>query len=138
MDIWTKEKRSEVMSRIRSKNTKPEIILRSLLHKQGYRFRIHRKDLPGKPDIVFPSKKIAIYIHGCFWHFHENCPEGKIPKSNSKFWTEKLQRNIQRDQMYLKEMKKQKWKVFVIWECDIEKRITIVLNKVIEKLESKI
>ncbi len=80
MDIWTKEKRSEVMSRIRSKNMKPEILLRSLLHKQGYRFRIHRKDLPGKPDIVFPTKKIANHVHECFWHFHVNSPEGKIPK----------------------------------------------------------
>ena len=76
MDIWTKEKRSEVMKKIKGKNTKPEKILRSALFRKGYRFRIHRKDLPGNPDIVFPKYKTAVFVHGCFWHFHEDCREG--------------------------------------------------------------
>ncbi len=134
MDIWTKEKRSEVMSRIRSKNTKPEKILRSLLHKQGYRFRIHRKDLPGKPDIIFPSKKIAIYVHGCFWHFHNDCPEGKIPKTNSQFWELKFDKNIKRDKKHLREMHRNKWKTLVVWECQIEKRPEHILKKIIKTL----
>jgi DNA mismatch endonuclease, patch repair protein len=135
MDIWSKEKRSAVMAKIRSKNTKPERILRSALHKQGYRFRIHKNDLPGKPDIVFPTKRIAIYVHGCFWHFHKDCPEGKIPKSNSKFWIDKLNRNIIRDKTYIAEIEKAGWKTFVIWECDIENRLEVVLNRLNKHLK---
>ncbi len=136
MDIWTKKKRSKVMSRIRSKNTKPEIILRSLLHKEGYRFRIHRKDLPGKPDIVFPSKKIAIYVHGCFWHFHKHCPEGRVPKTNSKFWSDKLQKNISRDRKHLREIKKHSWLALVFWECEIENKPEKVMKEIIRMFNS--
>jgi DNA mismatch endonuclease (patch repair protein) len=85
------------MSKIRSKNTKPEKILRSLLHNAGLRYRIHRDDLPGKPDIVFPKQKLVVFVHGCFWHFHKHCREGRIPSTNSSFWKNKLQKNIERD-----------------------------------------
>lgn len=134
MDIWTKEKRSEVMSKIRGKNTKPEIILRSHLFHQGFRFRIHQKNLPGKPDIVLPKYKTAIFVHGCFWHYHKHCKEGRIPSTNSEFWKMKLKRNITKDDENIKSLKKYGWKVFIIWECEIEKQ----LDRTLKKLRSKI
>jgi|ERR1035437_6867633 DNA mismatch endonuclease (patch repair protein) len=130
MDIWTREKRSEVMSNIRGKNTKPELILRSELFKRGYRFRIHRKDLPGNPDIVLPKYKLVIFVHGCFWHFHSKCDEGRIPKSNSVFWKLKLSRNVKRDNENLKKLKDMGWKAYVAWECNIEKRIEQTINEI--------
>ncbi len=130
MDIWTKQKRSEVMSRIRGKNTKPEMILRSELFKRGFRFRVHRKDLPGKPDIVLQKYKTIIFVHGCFWHFHKECKEGRIPSSNSSFWKEKLIKNIAKDKKDKKECEALGWNVIIVWEREIEKK----LNETIEKL----
>lgn len=135
MDIWSKEKRSDVMSKIRSKNTKPEMILRSSLHKLGYRFRIHRKDLPGKPDIVLPKYKTVIYVHGCFWHYHKDCREGRIPDTNSKFWKEKLYKNVERDKKHQNECEKLGWKVFIAWECEIEHDLDELIIKIKEKLK---
>jgi len=123
MDIWSKEKRSEVMSKIRSENTKPERILRSWFFANGLRFRIHRKDLPGKPDIVFAKYKTVILVHGCFWHYHKDCREGRIPSTNSKFWEEKLIKNIQRDEKHQLKLKELGWKVIVVWECEINKNV---------------
>ncbi len=134
MDIWSKEKRSEVMSKIRGKNTKPEKLLRTSLHQRGFRFRIHRKDLPGKPDIIFPKQRIAIFVHGCFWHFHQECNEGRIPSSNSEFWKEKLLKNVSKDAQHIKALESLGWTVLVIWECDIEKQLEKTLSKVISKL----
>lgn len=135
MDIWSKQKRSEVMSKIRGKNTKPEMILRSQLFKQGFRFRIHQKDLPGKPDIVLPKYRTAIFVHGCFWHYHKDCREGRIPSTNSKFWNDKLKRNIARDKANIKALRKDKWKVFVIWECEIEKQLEQTMKKLTTKIK---
>lgn len=123
MDIWSKEKRSAVMSRIRSKNTKPELKLRSLLYAAGLRYRLHRKDLPGKPDLVFAKYKAVIFVHGCFWHFHKECREGRIPGSNTKFWEEKLSKNIGRDERNQLKLEESGWKVIVVWECEIEKQM---------------
>jgi DNA mismatch endonuclease (patch repair protein) len=123
MDIWSKEKRSEVMSKIRSENTKPEKILRSWFYANGLHFRIHRKDLPGKPDIVFAKYKTVIFVHGCFWHYHKDCREGRIPSTNSKFWEEKLLKNIQRDEKHQLKLKELGWKVIVVWECEINKNL---------------
>lgn len=128
MDIWSKEKRSLVMSKIRSKDTKPEIILRSALHKLGYRFRIHKKELPGKPDIVLAKYKTVIFVHGCFWHYHKDCPEGRIPNTNSKYWKEKLLKNIERDKKHQDLCKELGWNVLIIWECKIEKKLEEVLT----------
>lgn len=136
MDIWTKEKRSQVMSKIRGKNTKPELLLRSALFKLGLRYRIHRRDLPGKPDIIFPRLKKALFVHGCFWHFHQDCREGRIPSTNSKFWKEKLEKNILKDKRNIKSLEDMGWQVITIWECDIEKRLDetlIMLQKFISK-----
>jgi len=135
MDIWSKQKRSEVMSKIRGKNTKPELILRSQLFRQGFRFRIHQKDLPGKPDIVLPKYRTVIFVHGCFWHYHKDCREGRIPSTNSTFWKEKLQRNIARDKANIIALRKAKWTVFVIWECEIEKQLEQTMKKLSTKIK---
>jgi DNA mismatch endonuclease (patch repair protein) len=134
MDIWTKEKRSEVMKKIKGKNTKPEKILRSALFRKGYRFRIHRKDLPGNPDIVFPKYKTAVFVHGCFWHFHEDCREGRIPSTNTEFWNNKLSKNIERDKRNINALEEAGWWVLVIWECEIEKNIDDTIQKVMQNL----
>lgn len=111
------------MSKIRSKNTKPEKVLRSWFYANGLRFRIHRKDLPGKPDIVFAKYKTVIFVHGCFWHYHKDCREGRVPSTNSKFWEEKLLKNIQRDEKHQLKLKESGWKVIVVWECEINKNL---------------
>ncbi|MCB9045059.1 MAG: DNA mismatch endonuclease Vsr [Chitinophagales bacterium] len=129
-DIWPENKRKEVMSKIRSKDTKPEMLLRKALFQSGYRYRIHYKQLPGKPDIVFPKKKIAIFVHGCFWHHHKDCREGRIPDTNSKFWKEKLEKNINRDARHVAEIQKMGWKVIVVWECEVEKQLNSTLEKI--------
>lgn len=120
MDVFSPEKRSQVMSRIRSKDTKPEKIIRSILHKQGFRFRINRKDLPGKPDIVLPKYKTVIFVHGCFWHRHEGCKYAYTPKSNVDFWNKKFSSNLQRDKNIQNKLRKSGWKVLTIWECEIK------------------
>lgn len=137
MDIWSKEKRSAVMSKIRGKDTKPEKILRSALFKSGYRFRIHRKDLPGKPDIVLPKYNAIIFVHGCFWHYHADCREGRIPSTNSKFWEEKLQKNIIRDQQHNLKLQEAGWRVMTVWECEIEKHLETLMVKVADFLNDK-
>jgi DNA mismatch endonuclease (patch repair protein) len=118
-DTISKEKRSWNMSRIRAKNTKPEMIVRSALHKAGYRFRLHVSNLPGMPDIVLPKYKTVIFVHGCFWHRHENCRFAYTPKSRSAFWEEKFRKNIERDKFSHKELSEMGWKVLIIWECEI-------------------
>jgi len=118
MDSLTPEKRSWNMSRIRSKNTKPEIIVRSLLHHMGYRFRIHRRDLPGTPDIVLPKYNAVIFVHGCFWHRHPGCPYAYTPKSRVEFWEKKFSDAVRRDKQALHELKELGWKVLVVWECE--------------------
>jgi DNA mismatch endonuclease (patch repair protein) len=134
MDIWTREKRSEVMSKIRGTNTKPELLLRSELFREGFRFRIHQKNLPGKPDIVLAKYKTAIFVHGCFWHFHKDCRDGRIPSSNSKFWKEKLHRNITRDAKNVKELEDLGWTVLVIWECQLYSNLKSVVKRLKKNL----
>ena len=119
MDRISVERRSENMRRIRDKDTAPEMLVRRLVHNLGYRYRLHAKDLPGKPDLVFRGRKKAIFVHGCFWHFHSACREGRIPGSRIEFWEAKLRRNQERDQRHLMAMSQLKWKVLVIWECEI-------------------
>jgi DNA mismatch endonuclease (patch repair protein) len=133
MDHLSKKERSINMSKIRSKNTLPEIRIRKALWKLGYRYRLHYKKLPGKPDIVIVREKIAIFVHGCFWHRHKNCIEASIPKSNSEYWETKINKNIERDKRNQKIIKKMGWKIVVIWECkitkDIEKNILMIKKK---------
>jgi DNA mismatch endonuclease, patch repair protein len=117
MDKLSAERRSANMRQIRSKDTKPEVLLRRLLHAQGYRFRLHRKDLPGKPDLVFPSRKKAIFVHGCFWHQHPGCREGRVPGSRRDYWEPKLVGNQQRDMAAQTALAALGWKYLVVWEC---------------------
>ena len=131
MDVFSPEKRSQVMSRIRSKDTKPEKIIRSILHKLGFRFRINRKDLPGKPDIVLPKYRTVIFVHGCFWHQHEGCKIASKPKSNSEYWKTKFTKNIERDKKNQEELKLMGYRVIIIWECEAK-----VIQKSPEKLKS--
>lgn len=120
MDKITAEKRSENMRRIRSKDTSPELTLRRLIHGIGYRYRLHRKDLPGSPDIVFPGRQKVIFVHGCFWHQHPGCREGRIPGSRLDYWISKLGRNQTRDLANQRLLKEQGWKVLIVWECDLK------------------
>ena len=120
-DVFSKKKRSEVMSLIRSKNTKPELYVRSFLHKNGYRFRLHQNNLPGKPDIVLKRHKVVINVNGCFWHQH-NCGKSNIPKSNRKFWLNKFKNNKKRDRLNTLKLRKLGWKVYKIWECKVNKQ----------------
>ena len=119
MDKISKQRRSENMRRIRSKDTRPEIILRRLAHGLGYRFRLHRKDLPGRPDIVFPGRRKIIFVHGCFWHQHPGCREGRIPESRPEYWVDKMKRNQLRDAANRALLEQQGWKVLVVWECEL-------------------
>lgn len=134
MDIWSKKKRSDVMSKIRGKNTKPETILRSRIFKEGYRYRLHRKDLPGKPDIILPKYNTVIFVHGCFWHYHKDCREGRIPSTNSKYWKKKLEQNVKRDKFVSMQLWRLGWKVLTFWECEVETDVDRVINKIIKKL----
>jgi DNA mismatch endonuclease, patch repair protein len=118
------------MSKIRSKDTKPELLLRSALFKLGYRYRVHVKDLPGKPDIVFKRQRVAIFVHGCFWHYHSDCREGRIPNTNTAFWKNKLSKNIERDKMHLEALYNLGWHVMVVWECEIEKDLKAILKEI--------
>lgn len=122
VDHLSKEHRSWNMSRIRSKDTKPEMIVRSLLHRMGYRFRLYRKDLPGKPDIVLPKYKTVIFVHGCFWHRHKGCNRCTNPSSHRKYWSAKFDRNIKKDHLNRVELRKLGWGVLVIWECEVKNR----------------
>jgi DNA mismatch endonuclease, patch repair protein len=119
MDIVSPKIRSRMMSGIKGKNTKPERIVRSLLHSRGFRFRLHRKDLQGRPDIVMPKYGVTIFIHGCFWHQHQGCKYVKMPTSNIQFWTEKLNGNHKRDQQNVDHLLLAGWRVLIIWECAI-------------------
>ena len=115
------EQRSRNMSAIKSKNTKPEIVVRKILHSMGYRFRLHGKDLPGSPDIILPKYKTVIFVHGCFWHRHENCKYASTPKTRPKFWESKFGANIKRDKISQKNLIKLGWKIIIVWECELKK-----------------
>ncbi|MCK5057374.1 MAG: DNA mismatch endonuclease Vsr [Candidatus Aminicenantes bacterium] len=134
MDIWPKEKRSEVMSRIRSKDTKPEKLVRSLLHRMGYRFRVHVKYLPGKPDIVMKKYNAIIFVHGCFWHLHDDCNEGRIPSTRTEYWAKKLLGNKARDEKHMNELTNMGWRVMRVWECEIEKKTEETIERIINFL----
>ena len=120
-DTFTPEQRSHMMSKIRARNTNPELIVRKYLHSHGFRYRLYKRDLPGHPDIVLSKFKTVIFVHGCFWHAHNNCKYFRMPKSNSEYWVDKINKNVSRDlknQALLREMG---WKVIVIWECELKR-----------------
>lgn len=130
MDVFDKEKRSWIMSRVKNRDTKPEIIVRSIVHRLGYRFRKNNSNLPGCPDIVLTRHRKVIFVHGCFWHGHKKCKRASRPTTNETFWDKKLDMNIVRDKLNSKTLKSLGWKMLTIWECQIKDR-----NQLLSKLE---
>lgn len=131
VDKFSKHKRSEIMSHINSKNTKPEITVRKIIYSLGYRYRLHRKDLPGKPDLAFIKKKKVIFINGCFWHGHSGCKKSALPDTNYEFWNDKIKKNVNRDTLNYQRLKDMGWKYLVIWQCEIK-------NDKLENIKSNI
>ena len=130
-DIFNTFKRKKIMRSIKSKNTKPELVIRKLLFSKGYRFKIHDKKLPGKPDIVMPKRKVVVNVHGCYWHYH-GCSRSNVPKTQTEYWVEKLENNKRRDFQNKRKLKKLGWKVIDVWECTLKKKN---LEKTFNKLE---
>jgi DNA mismatch endonuclease (patch repair protein) len=122
------------MSLVRSRDTKPEMLVRRLTHRLGYRYRLHRRDLPGVPDLVFPSRKRVIFVNGCFWHGH-NCRFGRMPKSRVTYWEQKIASNRQRDQLNLRRLRGMKWKCLVLWECEL-KKLDVIASRIVSFLEA--
>lgn len=136
-DVHSPEIRSYNMSRIRGKDTKPEITVRKFLHSKGFRFRLHKKDLPGKPDIVLSKYKTVIFIHGCFWHGHKNCKYFVVPKTRTKWWLNKIERNKQLDSENLLKLKGAGWKVFTIFECKLKPNLRAkTLENLVKRLKT--
>lgn len=132
MDHLSTAKRSWNMSRIKSKNTKPELVVRSMLHRRGFRFSLHRKDLPGKPDIVLPKYNTVVFVHGCFWHGHKNCKHFSLPKTRRRWWTSKINSNRDRDRRNRILLKRSGWNVFSIFECELKtKRVEKIFHEII-------
>lgn len=117
-DNLTPQHRSWLMSRVRGRDTSPEIAVRRVAHALGYRYRLHRRDLPGSPDLVFPRRRAVVFVHGCFWHRHKNCPKATTPKTRADFWKKKFEANHKRDRRVLKELVVLGWRPLVIWECE--------------------
>jgi DNA mismatch endonuclease (patch repair protein) len=137
-DNRTKEQRSHNMSMIRSTNTKPELLVRKYLFSQGFRYRLHSKNLVGKPDIVLPKHRAVVFVHGCFWHGHTSCKFAKVPVSNKSFWFDKIEKNKERDKRSIHLLKIQGWRVLILWECQLGKtKAIITLDKLVQKLLNK-
>lgn len=134
LDIFDEATRSHIMSLIKGKNTKPELLVRKFLFAHGFRFRVCQKNLPGKPDIVLAKYKTVIFVNGCFWHGHENCKAFRLPKTRTEWWRAKIERNICRDQLTMQKLQALGYQVIVVWECELKKRKVETLNGVLEKL----
>lgn len=126
MDTLGPAQRSMRMSLVRGKNTKPELAVRRLVHGLGYRYRLHRRDLPGTPDLVFSKRRKVIFVHGCFWHRHADCALARLPKSKSEFWLPKLEGNAERDTRNVRELNRLGWGVMIIWECQLRDKARLV------------
>lgn len=125
MDRLTRQDRSRIMSRVRGKDTLPELVVRRMAYSLGFRFRLHRKDLPGSPDIIFPKLRTVVFVHGCFWHSHPGCGRASVPQSHVEFWRTKLARNVERDQAAKTALEELRWHVAVIWECETKNPNTV-------------
>ena len=134
VDRLTAERRSWLMSRVRGKDTTPEMRTRRCAHAMGLRFRLHRKDLPGKPDLTFPKHRLAVFVHGCFWHRHPHCSKASSPKSRTEYWQEKFNSNVTRDAQVTRKLEAMGWRVEVVWECEtrdkdaLRRRIESILS----------
>jgi DNA mismatch endonuclease (patch repair protein) len=135
MDTVSQKRRSEIMSRVRSKHTKPEWTVRRLIFGMGYRYRLHDRTLPGNPDIIFRTRKKVIFVHGCFWHRHENCALARLPKSRVEFWTQKLENNRRRDLRNQQALISDGWRVLTVWECELVDPV-VLQEKVRQFLEA--
>ena len=133
VDVFSKSKRSEVMSRIKGKNTKPEKLVRSLLHGLGYRFRLNSRKLPGKPDICLPKYMTVVFVHGCFWHRHAGCKFAYSPKTRRAFWQKKFKSNVKRDLEVKRQIQHLGWKHVTVWECEL-KNLTSLKNRLLKKI----
>ncbi|MES2849962.1 MAG: DNA mismatch endonuclease Vsr [Bacteroidota bacterium] len=134
-DVHNKEQRSYNMSRIKGRDTKPEMLVRKFLFANGYRYRLHDKKLPGKPDIVLPKYRTVIFVHGCFWHGHENCKYYKVPQTRTDWWLNKINGNIANDDKATKALKKDGWKIITLWECDLKPaKVAKTLNSLLKRL----
>ena len=120
-DHVSEKKRSYIMSRVPSKNSRPEMAVRKALHERGLRYRLHRKDLPGTPDIVFPKQQVAIFVHGCFWHGHDGCAKSRLPTTRREYWAAKIGRNRERDWQAIATLNRLGWETEVIWQCEVKK-----------------
>ena len=134
-DVHDKKTRSFNMSRIKSKDTGPEILVRKFLFRRGFRYKLHDRSLPGKPDLVLPKYRTIIFVHGCFWHGHKGCKKFVMPQSRQDYWIKKLLNNVRKDKRYRKELKEMGWAVYTVWECQLQKRKA---NRTLHKLASKI
>ncbi len=133
-DVHTKAQRSYNMSRIKGKDTKPEMLVRKHLHAQGFRYKLHDKTLPGKPDLVLPKYKTVIFIHGCFWHGHAKCKYFTIPKTRTEWWTEKIAKNKANDEKAVKLLRKEGWKIITVWECKLKPaQLNTTLTNLVKK-----
>jgi DNA mismatch endonuclease (patch repair protein) len=135
VDVHTPEQRRLNMSRVRSSNTKPELLVRKGLHARGLRFRLHRRDLPGRPDIVFASRRAAVFVHGCFWHGHD-CPLFKVPSTRTDFWVRKISANSKRDAAVLASLKSLSWRTIVIWECALRGPIKLSFDHLLDRTQN--
>lgn len=126
MDTISHLRRSENMRRIRSTDTEPEMAVRSLVHRLGYRFRLHRGDLPGHPDLVFPSLRKVIFVHGCFWHQHRRCADGRLPRSRESYWIPKLESNRERDKKHKTKLRGLGWRILVVWDCETSDEVELL------------
>ena len=127
MDTFDPDKRREIMSRVRGKDTKVELCVRRFLHSHGLRYRLHDKRLPGKPDLSFPSRRLALFVHGCFWHGHDGCKRSKLPRTRLDFWKEKIEKNKGRDERCQAELVKLGWQIRVLWQCSINEDTLMAL-----------
>ncbi|MFH0825096.1 MAG: very short patch repair endonuclease [Pseudomonadota bacterium] len=137
-DVFSPEKRSSIMSKVKGANTRPELLVRSILHRMGFRFRLHRKDLPGRPDIVLPRLRKVIFVHGCFWHGHEGCPRAARPACNQEFWDRKLSGNLERDRRNMAELKALGWDPLILWTCETRdpKRVEELLTRFLAPVDN--
>jgi DNA mismatch endonuclease (patch repair protein) len=134
VDTFPPDKRSDIMRRVHSTNTTPERKVRSLLHRLGYRFRIHRSDLPGRPDIVLPKHRTVVFVHGCFWHRHQGCPRATTPSSRQEYWLPKFRRTVDRDRRNQEGLRDSGWNVVVVWECET-KDLRILVERMSELID---
>lgn len=138
-DIFSKRKRSQIMATVKNKNTRPEIQVRKALFSKGFRYRINDKKLPGSPDIVLPKYRATVFVHGCYWHGHNDCKKAITPSTNKDFWNAKIEKNRQRDKKVSSELRQQGWKVVIIWECELRNKesFDLTVDRAMAEIKSK-